>query len=200
MPVSFARKLQAFRDLLFPDLDVRVWQAALTPEQVRDYGLPSTPLKDSERRADRWRATFGVEQTEIDALAALRPDLLRQLARDAISPFFDDTLHSRCLFAQQRYRQAAERAFAEQVDAEQIDELRERAREELSEMQEQIDELRDALRESVGEIDLDLPDPEVPQPVFKDEPDHAIYSSRLDWSEATRRMVRRKAYGNGADE
>ena len=32
---------------------------------------------------------MGVEQTEIDALASLRPDLLRQIARDAIAPFYD---------------------------------------------------------------------------------------------------------------
>jgi hypothetical protein len=49
--------------------------------------LPSTPLKESERRADRWTERIGVEQTEIDALATLQPDLLRQLAHDAIQPF-----------------------------------------------------------------------------------------------------------------
>ena len=32
---------------------------------------------------------MGVEQTEIDALATLRPELLRQVARDAIAPFYD---------------------------------------------------------------------------------------------------------------
>ena len=68
---------------------------ALTPDQVREYGLPSTPLKDTERRADKWTAATGVEQTEIDALAALQPDLLRQIADDAIAPFYDDTLDDR---------------------------------------------------------------------------------------------------------
>jgi hypothetical protein len=35
MPVSIARKLQAFRDLFFPNLRFEVVPVALTPEQVR---------------------------------------------------------------------------------------------------------------------------------------------------------------------
>lgn len=42
-----------------------------------------------------WRKTWGHEQTEIDALAALRPELLRQIAEDAIRPFYDPTLAQR---------------------------------------------------------------------------------------------------------
>jgi hypothetical protein len=49
---------------------------ALTVEQVRNLGLPSTPLKDTERRADRWRQAFGVGQTEIDALATDRKSVV----------------------------------------------------------------------------------------------------------------------------
>jgi hypothetical protein len=79
MSVSIGRKLQAFRDLLFPDLRFEVVPVALSVEQVRELGLPSTPLKETERRANRWRETFGVEQTEIDALATLRPDVLREI-------------------------------------------------------------------------------------------------------------------------
>jgi hypothetical protein len=45
MTVSIGRKLQAFRDLLFPELEFHVAAAALSVEQVRDLGLPSTPLK-----------------------------------------------------------------------------------------------------------------------------------------------------------
>src|SRR2546430_2085737 len=46
------------------------------PGSVREYGLPSTPLKDTEKRAGSWQREMHVEQTEIDALASLRPDLL----------------------------------------------------------------------------------------------------------------------------
>ena len=43
---------------------------------------------------------MGVEQTEIDALASLQPDLLREIARDAIAPFYDATLDQRVIEAQ----------------------------------------------------------------------------------------------------
>ena len=38
---------------------------------------------------------MGVQQTEVDALAALRPDLLRQIAVDAIKVFYDAALDDR---------------------------------------------------------------------------------------------------------
>ena len=43
MPVSIARKLQAFRDLFFPRLRFEVVRVALTPEQVEAEGLPRHP-------------------------------------------------------------------------------------------------------------------------------------------------------------
>ncbi len=73
MPISISRKLQALRALEFHDLRFQVRRVGLTPAQVREYGLPSTPLKDTERRADRWKEATGTEQTEVDALLALRP-------------------------------------------------------------------------------------------------------------------------------
>jgi hypothetical protein len=126
MPISVSRKLQAFRDLKFPDLDIQVYAAALTPDQVKAYGLPSSPLKEEERRGDAWKRAFGVEQTEIDALAALRPDLLRQIARDAIAPFYDRTLRRRCNQARDEYEERALAAFDTFIDTARIDELRER--------------------------------------------------------------------------
>ena len=99
MPISIGRKLQAFKALLFPDLKFLVRRVALMPEQVRVHGLPSTPLKATERRADKWQEAMGVAQTEIDALAALQPALLRRMAREAIKPFYDPTLLRRCVAA-----------------------------------------------------------------------------------------------------
>ena len=95
MPIGVARKFQAHRDLRYPDLEVQVHHVALTRERVREFNLPSTPLKEKERRAAAWRAKWGHDQTEIDALAALQPDLLEQIARDACQPFYDHTLADR---------------------------------------------------------------------------------------------------------
>src|SRR5262249_55498707 len=101
MPISVARKLQALRTLRHPDLKVEMHRVALTLDQVRQFDLPSTPLKPTEKRASRWRQIMGHEQTEIDALAALRPDHLRQIALDAVAPFFDSPLAARCEAARQ---------------------------------------------------------------------------------------------------
>ena len=60
--------------------------------QQGELGLPSTPLKPTEKRGDRWREEFGVEQTEIDALALFQPDVLRRIIETAIAPYFDRTL------------------------------------------------------------------------------------------------------------
>jgi len=109
MPVSVARKLQALRCSHFPDLDIEVRRAALLPEQVKRLDLPSTPLKLTEKRADRWREHWGHEQTEIDALAALKPDELGRIARAVLAPFHDPTLAHRNNARADRWRRAAQR-------------------------------------------------------------------------------------------
>jgi hypothetical protein len=96
MPTSVARKFQALCDLLFPNLDLRLYPVALTLEQVIEFDLPSAPLKSSEKRKAKWQErTGGREQTEIDALLALRPGELERLLNEAIAPFFDRTLDQR---------------------------------------------------------------------------------------------------------
>ena len=89
MPVSVSRKLQALRDLHHPDLQIDVHRVCLTLDQVRAFDLPSSPLKETERRGDRWVAIMRRAQTEIDALAALHPGAIGRLAEDAIAPFFE---------------------------------------------------------------------------------------------------------------
>ena len=89
MPVSICRKLQAFRDTLYPDLDIEMHHVALTLDQVNEFDLPSIPMKVGEKRAVDWRAKFGREQTEIDALLAVHPGELTRIAEEAIAPFFD---------------------------------------------------------------------------------------------------------------
>jgi hypothetical protein len=98
MPVAVARKVQTLCDLRYPGLDIRVDPVALNFEQVRDLGLPSTPLKESVKEKEKgktWVNHWGREQTEIDALAALKPDELRKIAEAAVVPFYDPTLQPR---------------------------------------------------------------------------------------------------------
>ena len=113
MPVSVSRKLQALRDLHHPDLQIDVHRVCLTLDQVRAFDLPSSPLKETERRGDRWVAIMRRAQTEIDALAALHPGAIGRLAEDAIAPFFDSTLTRRAAEAAEAWRaEATERLLS----------------------------------------------------------------------------------------
>jgi hypothetical protein len=194
MPVSIGRKLQALRDLLFPKLQFEVVPVALTVDQVQDLRLPSTPLKETEKRADRWREAFGVEQTEIDALATLQPDVLRQIVESAFDPYWDDTLEDRVEAAKEEWREQAEQAVAEQIDRETLDAIRAEAAEKFSELQDAIDDINARLRLAASDH-FTLPLIEVPTAEVDDETERqALVSFADDWVEATRAPIRRKAY------
>lgn len=95
----------------FPELRAELHHVALTLDQVLELDLPSTPLKGTEKRSAKWREATGREQTEIDALAALRPDVLRQIAEDALLPFYDPTLDGRVAAAWGEFEADAEAWF-----------------------------------------------------------------------------------------
>jgi hypothetical protein len=121
MAVSIGRKLQALRDLQFPGLSFEVVPVALTEDQVRTLDLPSTPLKETERRADRWRqAHGGLEQTEIDALATLQPDVLRSIVVDAFDRYFDPSLDRRARAIRDAWLSEAQEVLDQAIDADLI--------------------------------------------------------------------------------
>jgi len=198
MSVSVARKLQAFQALAFPELAFQVRRAALTPDQVREYGLPSTPLKDTERRGDAWRAAMGVDQTEIDALASLQPRLLRRIARAALDPFFDPHLDGNVSFAEITWRSAAQAAVDAQVGEAHREHLHAEATQRLEAIRAQLDEVADMRIDPAG---FDLPEvPAVPEPDL----DGRVYGKPLvdstwDFAEQCRRLIGSKAYQDHDD-
>lgn len=197
MGISVARKLQALKVLLPGMPDFQVHRVALTPAQVREYGLPSTPLKATEKRADPWREAMGAEQTEIDALASLRPDLLRRVAADAIRPFFDETLERRVSEARYRWLGEAQEAVDLAADTEQLQAIRYEAAEQLENMRQQILELNAALRIDPG--DIRLPSWEIPAPELDGgEPPAPLIDSRWPFAEQCDRLIASKSYAEGS--
>ncbi len=197
MPVSVSRKLQAFKAALFPGLEFEVHRVALTPDQVREHGLPSTPLKDTEKRADKWQQAMGVAQTEIDSIAALQPDLLNRIARAAVGPFYDSGLDRRVERYRDEWLDRAREMIAASFDLDRLAEIRSDAEQQLEGMREQILELNDALRIDVNPDDLptiDLPDAET-RGVATHPP---LIDSRWDFAEQCRALIDSKAYRNGA--
>jgi hypothetical protein len=87
MAVVISRQLQAFRDFQYPELDAQVHPVALTAAQVGQFKLPSAPLKETVHGRDRWIEAFHHEQTEIDALCALKPELLEEITKRSYQAF-----------------------------------------------------------------------------------------------------------------
>ena len=198
MPISIGRKLQAFKAFQFPDLTFQVRRVALMPEHVRLYGLPSTPLKETERRGDKWKAAMSVEQTEIDALAALRPELLQQLAEQALVPFFDRTLFRRCVQARRDWEDACQAAIDAQTDQDQLDRLRTEAEQTLATLQAEVDRLNREL--SIDPTGYELPAPSIPEPEITVEPDGLpLVDSAWPWADQSRRLIASKAYDGAAE-
>jgi hypothetical protein len=197
MILSVGRKLQALKVLLPGMPDFATYRAALTPTQVGEYGLPSTPLKDTERRADKWRRAMGVEQTEIDALAALRPDLLRQIARRFLDGFYDRTLSRRVAAYRREWRDRAQEMIDATFDQDRLDDIRRDAEVQLAGMREQIRELNDSLRIDVDEDDL--PQIVLPEAIDPGGNGLPLLDSRWDFAEQCRALIASKRYQNGSD-
>jgi hypothetical protein len=196
MPVSIGRKLQAFKDALFPKLRFEVVPVALTVEQVRELGLPSTPLKEKEKRASRWREEFGIEQTEIDALATLQPDVLREIVERAFDPYYDRTLEGRVSEARDEWMERAQEAIDQQIDPDVLAELRGRAVNRLAELEAVIAEINEQFQLAADRFVL--PEIEIPTPeIDENAPRQALVAFDDSWVEATRALIARKSYGNG---
>jgi hypothetical protein len=196
MAVSVARKLQALHDLLHPDLAIELHPVALTLVQIRELRLPSTPLKEKERRADRWRAVMGHEQTEIDALAALAPDTLEEIAEEAIRPFYDASLAARTERAQRQW----ERDAAELLEAHPAYSSAQ------SEIETALDRVRLAVEEfhavqdtaqSTLESEVEPPAIVVPEAQIDAEAPKPLFSTEDDFFTASRRLIAHKALEGG---
>jgi hypothetical protein len=194
MPISIGRKLMALRDGWFPDLTFEVRRVGLTPDHVRAYGLPSTPLKDTELRADKWRDAMGVQQTEIDALASLRPELLERIALEAVAPFYDETLDRRVVQARAAWVEEAQEIVDESMGTE-LGRIRAEAAEKLETMRAEIDAINQALQ--IDADDFDLPEAHVPRPLLGETPNgKPLVDSRWSFLEQTRSLRRSKAYAS----
>lgn len=194
MPISVARKLQAMQVNLYPELDFRVQRVGLVPDQVRQYGLPTSPLKETERRAGKWRESMGVEQTEIDALAALRPDLLADIAVDAIGPYYDATLSVRTFQERLLWIDQAQAVIDETTDQDQLDRLRDQAEAKLAELRTEIAAISDELRLDASGFNLPAV-PAVPEPII----DHGaqpvpLLDSAWSFAEQSQRLIASKRY------
>jgi hypothetical protein len=172
----------------------------LTLDQVRAFDLPSTPLKPTEKRADKWRERMGHEQTEIDALAALRPADLAAIARAAVAPFHDFTLAARCAAARAAWLAAAEARIADHPAlAAAHDEIAE-AYADLEAAQAALGELRaETHARLVAELGIGDAVIRAPAAVIQATSQTPLLSTEDDFAAASRRLIAEKQYETGAD-
>src|SRR5260370_2445698 len=88
-PCSVARKLQFMLMQMGLDLGIQLRNIVLTEEQCKQYRLPRTPLKDTERRKDKFEEHYGEGATELDALEALHPGVLANLVTKEVERYRD---------------------------------------------------------------------------------------------------------------
>ena len=201
MLISIARKLQALQDMLFPGLRWEIVQVALTPEQVGELDLAQEPIKAGDKRAQKWKAAFGVDQTELDALTTpemTERGILRQMLDEAIAPYLDAGLDRRVAQAKSKWYRQAVAAVDEQIDAEEV----ERVRGEVEHLQQQLESAKDDLREACAGIEL--PEVKVPEPKIDvdrlDDERQAVIRFDTDWVTATKILIDRKRYAGDEEE
>lgn len=194
MPIVISRKLQAFKVQHFPGLEFRCYQTGLTPHQVKTIRprLPESPVKETELRGQRWTEKFGVEQTEIDSIATLRPDLLREIVVDMIELFYDTTLDDRVREAADEWGEEAQQAVDEQ-DPE-LAQRREAVIARLDEVRAEADELLNDVR--VDTDDFDLPElPDIPEAdVDEDSQPLGLIDSSWSFEDQTQRLIALRRY------
>jgi hypothetical protein len=208
MPTAFSRQLQGYLCMANHGSAVQVRRVALTKNQCVVNDLPSTPLKDADKPSSkRWIAVWGREQTEIDALAALKPDVLQRIVEDAVAPFWDPGLTERAREAEEEWREEAQDALIGHPDYDDLVEIVEEALEELRRASEKYDEARALAVETLKDVELPEAEPVEPEdsvglPFDELDPDaeidcdelddDVVFDTRADFVPATRRLKDQK--------
>ncbi len=135
MAVSTARTAQALCSTEFPDLDVVVHTPGLTLEQCREWALPSTPLKETEKRGDAWTRHWEWEQTELDAAVALVPEKLRLAVQKSMAQYYDESLGHRAWELRRELTEAANKQLSEAMADSNLLAMREQLQEKLYELE-----------------------------------------------------------------
>jgi hypothetical protein len=194
MPISVSRKLQAFCTLRHPELQIELHRVALSAAQVRRYGLLSTPLKEGELRAEQWRAVMGHEQTEVDALLALHPGALTEIARNAVAPFFDRTLARRAEELRSQWQREAEQRLRDSPGYAEACRIIKTTNDSLSEA---LNQAWVSARETHERAELLLPPIRTtlspPDPIIDtDQQPEPLFSSASDFATASRKLIAEK--------
>ncbi len=180
MPVSVARKIEFAQQ----DLDITLDPVVLTEVQCRDYRLPRTPIKESERRGARFEARFGAGATELDALEALHPGELARIVSKQIERFLDPDA-ARAFFVAVGEHKDALRQISAEVHDHYIDEIDDLERE-YSELVERFgsfstraESVFERIADHLADVEFPHFDPPAPRP--RDDPAAPMFDAKRDY-------------------
>ncbi len=197
MPVGVARQIEF--GLLRYSGDIRLEPLILTPEQVRRYSLPRTPVKDEDKRRGKWEAIHGAGAVELDALQALHPGEFARLVQEGIMSFRDVNLPREARKTEREAQNTLEREIEEARSEyrEEVSEIHSEVSEITSRYEQRLEELNDALQAELAhylprmetlrhdiQIQVDDARPELPDlPEGHAEPDDEgwLFDSRRDY-------------------
>jgi hypothetical protein len=95
MPTAVSRKAEWILATRGLDLDIELRPLALTKDQCIEFELPRTPIKDSDKLKDAFEKRHGEGATELDALEAICPGVLRRLIVTELDRYHDHGLQDR---------------------------------------------------------------------------------------------------------
>jgi hypothetical protein len=190
MPISVARKIEFFLRDRGLDLDAKLEPIALLQEQCREYRLPRTPIKETEKRRGRFEAAFGEGATELDALEALYPGELARLVETAILAYHDPEIAERATEQRQALAaalgQAKEEALADLQP--ELASLRQEFDQAVADFGQAIEGLRERMGQTYAEVmrrlevvEVDASDYPCPEGREVYEPNGKLFDSTRDY-------------------
>lgn len=163
MPISIARKVEFYQrnDSWYSELDIKLQPIVLTEGQVARYRLPRVPVKDSDKRKDRFEQNHGEGQVELDALEALHPGQLAEIVEAEILRYYDPELKDSAEEAKGQLQQVLDGHFTEvhsqhEDELEAVDEEYASLVEAYSQLQNEFSELVAPFAEQIRELSLSL--------------------------------------------
>jgi hypothetical protein len=190
MPVALARKVEYWLRELDLDIDITLQPIVLTPEQCEHYRLPRTPLKETERRADKFEKRFGSGATELDALEALHPGELAKIIEAEVCRYIDPTLDSRLRSVNSTFEQRVNAAEREVLSRFDTSDIKERLNDLVDQFESDFDDLEEeanSMWEDVAkELEAEAPrfDPaDLPTPRPATPPDAPLFDSKRSYLE-----------------
>ncbi|MDY0237196.1 MAG: hypothetical protein RBR71_14320 [Gudongella sp.] len=199
MPTAVARQIEYWLETYAPAADIKLTPIVLTRDQVEQYRLPRTPVKDSDRRKNNFEERYGEGAVELDALEALYPGKLARIVKENIMCFWDTELQAKMT----RTRTAATkelnacwealvRPFQNELDEirsrvegvvqkyqMQLDEISEEMAAELEPYEEMVNSLWQAIQDIADSVSPDLPD--LPEPEVEEDDRAWLFDSRRDY-------------------